>query len=485
MARIFFMGLLLWMGLISPSLAGYISDIKVGKETANEIEIIIEGEYAPYRAFGLTSPARFVIDLQGGQLKKGIPPARKISGGIISGIRAGQMDNRLRLVFDSSDPGKPFHCNIQDQKGKLLVKCWRPEEAKTKPGLAIKSASGASSSPLLPKKELGELFGWTKKVEDTKKKDKTNKFARYTGNKITVSFYKEDIHNVFSIFATPGLIDKDINIMVDDKVEGEVTLALNEVPWDLVLDIVLDENALVMEEKAAGIFFIKSRPKGSFDRGELVVRKFSEEILQPAKQQRKEKKDLLRSRSVTLMAHNLESEGKLKEALALYEEAYGLWKDNMDLVKKVAYLQYILDNFAKSYFYAGEAMKLNPKDAEAAMYAALSLARMDRQAEARLLFEIAIKARPKIPEVFYNYGLFLERQEDYGTALYIYQRYARLFGPFLKVSLGIARLYEGQGKAKEACDKYKEIQCSGFKIDKKTENIIQKRITTLCSQGEN
>ena len=92
--------------------------------------------------------------------------------------------------------------------------------------------------------------------------------------------------------------------------------------------------------------------------------------------------------------------------------------------------------------------------------------------------------RPEIPESFYNYGLFLKRQRDYDRALYIYKRYEQLFGPSLEMRLAVAGLYEVQGRSIEACNKYKEVQNSGLVMDRKTERVVQKKIQTLCNQGE-
>ena len=83
------------LGLIvlSSSLAGQITAIKTGKEAKNEIEIIVEGEYSSYRAFGLPSPARFIIDLVGTQMKIDLPETLEIKGQVVSAINTAQKDD--------------------------------------------------------------------------------------------------------------------------------------------------------------------------------------------------------------------------------------------------------------------------------------------------------------------------------------------------------------------------------------------------------
>uniref|UniRef100_A0A832GM34 Type IV pilus secretin PilQ n=1 Tax=Caldimicrobium thiodismutans TaxID=1653476 RepID=A0A832GM34_9BACT len=65
---------------------------------------------------------------------------------------------------------------------------------------------------------------------------------KYTGTPISVDFQEADIHAVLRILAEVG----NLNIVVSDKVKGNITLKLKQVPWDQVLDIVLANNGLGM-----------------------------------------------------------------------------------------------------------------------------------------------------------------------------------------------------------------------------------------------
>jgi type IV pilus assembly protein PilQ len=479
MARIFLMGLILWLQLLPPVFAGEISGIEVGKQAQHEIEINIKGQYESYRAFTLQAPFRFIIDLEGAKLKRSVPKSVPIAGSILSGIRAGQGENRARIVLDSATKDEIFHCNIQEKEGGLQVKCWKPKGAKGTRIPGSKPAVGAVTAPLMPPKDLGDLFGRPELGEGKQEPREAETIRKFTGEKITLDFYKTDIHNVFRLFAEIS----GKNIIVDDRVKGDLTLALKEVPWDLALDIILDVKKLKKEDKL-NTYIILPMPEQAEGKGELIVRKFSEEVLQPARLRKRIKENRQQAQEIIINAHNLETDGKNQEALNLYEKAFGLWHDNIDLIKKTAYLHYTLGNYARSYYFSGQALKMNPKDAEAALYAALPAVRMGKNEEAKLLFEMALKGSPKIPEAFYNYGLFLERQKDYDNSLYIYQKYEMLFGPSLQLSLAIARLYEAQERTEDACKKYREVQFSGFSIDEHTEGIVRNKIKTLCQQGE-
>ncbi len=68
----------------------------------------------------------------------------------------------------------------------------------------------------------------------------------YTGEKIALDFYQTNIKNVFKILQQVS----GKNYAVDKDVSGEVTISLEKpVPWDQVLDLVLQMNKLGMVEK--------------------------------------------------------------------------------------------------------------------------------------------------------------------------------------------------------------------------------------------
>jgi Tfp pilus assembly protein PilF len=143
-------------------------------------------------------------------------------------------------------------------------------------------------------------------------------------------------------------------------------------------------------------------------------------------------------------------------------------------------------NFARAYYYANKALKINPDDAEASLYGALSAVKLSKNEDAKLLFDMAIKGEPKIPEAYYDYAVFLEKQKkDLIHALAIYEEYEDQFGPILQTSLSIAKLYSQLGEKQKASDKYREILLSGFKMTPSLKRQIMKNIDKLCGKKEN
>ncbi|UNU72860.1 type IV pilus secretin PilQ [Moraxella nasovis] len=69
----------------------------------------------------------------------------------------------------------------------------------------------------------------------------TNHDTQYHGDRISVDFYDMPVQAVINALATVG----KTNIIVSDKVAGNITLKLNHVPWDQALSIVLDSKNLI------------------------------------------------------------------------------------------------------------------------------------------------------------------------------------------------------------------------------------------------
>jgi type IV pilus assembly protein PilQ len=66
----------------------------------------------------------------------------------------------------------------------------------------------------------------------------------YTGERITLNFQDIPVRSVLQLIADIS----DLNIVVSDSVDGNLTLRLTNVPWDQALDIVLETRNLAMRE---------------------------------------------------------------------------------------------------------------------------------------------------------------------------------------------------------------------------------------------
>jgi type IV pilus assembly protein PilQ len=65
---------------------------------------------------------------------------------------------------------------------------------------------------------------------------------RYTGRRIDIDLKDADIHNVLRLLADTG----HVNVVTGDDVAGTITIRMRNVPWDQVLDVVLQAKGLGM-----------------------------------------------------------------------------------------------------------------------------------------------------------------------------------------------------------------------------------------------
>lgn len=75
-------------------------------------------------------------------------------------------------------------------------------------------------------------------VEDVEKR-KAERFA-YTGEKLSLNFQDIDVRSVLQLIAD----FTDLNLVASDTVQGNITLRLQNVPWDQALDLVLKTKGL-------------------------------------------------------------------------------------------------------------------------------------------------------------------------------------------------------------------------------------------------
>lgn len=86
-----------------------------------------------------------------------------------------------------------------------------------------------------------EFRSLTKAEKEVQKK----KDFRYTGQRLSLNFQDIAVRSVLQILAD----FTDLNIVASDSVKGNVTLRLNDVPWDQAMDLILKSKGLAMRQE--------------------------------------------------------------------------------------------------------------------------------------------------------------------------------------------------------------------------------------------
>ncbi|MBE7373180.1 type IV pilus secretin PilQ [Pseudomonas lopnurensis] len=187
-------------------------------------------------------------------------PAKAITGKAIDNIdfRRGD-DGAGNVIITLSDPS--VSSTIEEQGGKIRVvfaKTQLPESLRVRldvqdfatPVKFVDSTaqSDGASIAIEPTGRYDYLAYQTDNkltisikplTEDEAEKQKADRFA-YSGEKLSLNFQDIDVRSVLQLIAD----FTDLNLVASDTVSGNITLRLQNVPWDQALDLVLKTKGL-------------------------------------------------------------------------------------------------------------------------------------------------------------------------------------------------------------------------------------------------
>ncbi len=305
-------------------------------------------------------------------------------------------------------------------------------------------------------------------------------YAGYEKQPITVDFYKIDLHNVFRLF---GEIS-GMNIVIAQGVGGTLTLALDNVPWDFVLDVILNLQNLQAIERYNTLVIA---PQGATfewperEEEKVAVKKDKAILEEGEKLQVIQKMELspevLEAQKLTREARMLEKQEEYEDALALYEKAFAMWPENGKLAGRLASLYLVhMGMNAKAVYYGKEALKIDENDAISALYTAIGLANMKRNAEAKEYFEQAVSSKRPDSEALISYAMFSEETGSYLDALLLLARHEDLYGDSLDTMIARARILDKEGNSAKAAAEYRAILLSGYQLPADLTRYIKGRL---------
>src|ERR1035438_2845873 len=115
---------------------------------------------------------------------------------------------------------------------------------------------------------------YTIEIKPSLKRSNAEEKKEYTGERLTLNFQDIDVRSVLQLLAdTSGQ-----NIVVSDSVAGNLTLRLQNVPWDQALDIVLRTKGLDKRRQDNVIIIGPTAELASREKAELAARKEVQEL---------------------------------------------------------------------------------------------------------------------------------------------------------------------------------------------------------------
>lgn len=411
----------------------------------------------------------------------------KVIGSSIDKVRIATRGSGVRIVFDSSQQDLFAYTVKTVPQGLLITVKETGSSTASNSGKETKKASAVVSDPTLDALIDSSEAAISSESTNTATSSDTIEelqdsfgFSGYKAKRISVDFYKIDLHNVFRLFRQIS----DINLIVDESVKGSLTLALNDVPWDFALDIILNLKDLKKEERHNTIVIYPAKkefnwPESTSDN--LTFEADIEVIEQEAliiQQSTSLSAAVMQAKEILRRANIEEKNNDIEDAAALYEKAFKLWPKNEKISNKLAALYLVnLGNNAKAAHFAKETLKLNKKDEQAALYGAIASANMDKVADAMEFFSQSISGEPPLKEALLSYAAFSEEKNQPEAALKLLDRYADVYSDTVDTMISRARVYDAMGLTDKATEQYKALLYSGYQLVPGLKKYIRGRLT--------
>jgi len=457
------------------------------RNVGSQIEMRIKGTYPLITTvYELPKPPRIIVDVAEAKLAASISTKQDLANNVALAIStiadAKPPITRLEFILSESLPYNTtqdgndiiLSINTKDAKPTNANQKQLPESKDQVGGFISQKRNIENQLPDID--PLGAKL--LPKTKEQQMQDTFN-FSGYKKERITVDFQKMDLHNVFNFLRQVS----GVNIVVDESVQGSLSLVLDDVPWDFALDIILNLKGLEKEEKFNTLVIY---PKGKgFKWPEQAQNNVSFEVdakvtKQEAltfKQQDKQPLEVVEAKQKMVEAKELEKQEKYESAVQLYEQAFEKWPNNSKLANKIAsiYLVQLRQN-AKALYYAKKSLEKNAGDSAAALNAAIASANMQDRQKAQQYFDQSTSMKMPSKEALLSHAVFSEEQHEYAGALRILEKHDALYGNDLNAMVAVARIFDKMGKREKASEKYQAILLSGFQIPQDLSKYIKARV---------
>ncbi len=438
-----------------------------------------EPTFTPYELF---EPLRIVLDIADGEVAAAAGFPLQPDGGPVVSVNAEVLDDQepsitrmeILLADDSS-------YSVEKQENDILVRFASSADEKKSTSGESQAASALLASLENSNQENADNPPAKLETSKTNLQDDFS-FSGYGKEKISIDFFKIDLHNVFRLI---GEVSGQ-NIVVDEAVKGSLTLALEDVPWDFVLDVVVNLKDLQKMERFNTILILprdkeidwpeQSTGRLAFEAEESLTVDDKEGIT--VQERLAVAPEEVQAKKLVRLANESLMNGDYNSAFALLENAFAIWPEDGRLASKIASLCLVhLGLNAKGIHYAKQALRLDPDDSNAALQAAIGYAKMQNSEEAIKYFAEATRGERPAASALLSYAAFSEQNGDNEGALALIDIHREVHGDNIDTMVSKARLFEKMGEVEKAIAQYRSIQLSGYQLPADLKRYIEGRIS--------
>lgn len=468
-------------------------------ETDQSLNITIQGSKPLISmAYELPAPQRIIVDISDAHLAADF--SNQLSSNFVSlstkdikDIKPAVLRFEFTLTGKASFESKPVGNNIQLTINKIVGNGNGDHgNASTKDSIKVGVLKEGDKNP----DKLGSLIGGAKRIDthlpdinpleaklspkgkEQQMEDAFN-FSGYNKDRITVEFQKMDLHNVFNFLRQVS----GVNIVVDESVQGSLTLVLDDVPWDFALDVILNLKDLAKEERFNTLVIYPKNKAFKWPdqaKNNLSFQADSKVVEQEAlviKQQSHQSSEPPEARELILKANDHIKQENFEVAAQLYEKALVLWPANANLALQISSLYLVqLQQNAKALYYAKIVLNKEPRNTSALLNAAIASANMQDKNKAKYYFNQCTQVKKPIKEALLNAAAFDEQEGNLSGALAMLERHDALYGQDLNSMVATARICDKMGRHQLATEKYNSIVLSGYELPPDLARFIAERV---------
>lgn len=461
-----------------------ISSVQLEKGVGEYI-LRVKGDSAPtFTPYELFEPLRIVLDIADGEIVGSAGLPLQPSSGPVKSVKAEILDDQepavarmeIFLANDSS-------YSVENQENDIIVRFASSASEEVSSSTNNEGASDLLASLESDEKENPNSSSSTEMAGNAQiSMEDDFSVSGYGKEMVSIDFFKIDLHNVFRFIGEVS----GRNIVVDEAVKGSLTLSLDDVPWDFVLDVVINlkdlqkmeqfntililpkDKQIIWPEHNVGRLAIKTEETLAVDTKEgLSV----QERLSVSPEEVAAKK-LIRRANEKLVADDFEG------SFELLEKAYALWPEGGRLANKLASLCLVhLGLNAKGIYYAKQALRFDPDDSKASLQAAIGHANMQNIDEATRYFSQATRGERPSSASLLSYSAFVEQNGDNEGAIALLDIHGEVHGDTVDTMVSKARLYDKMGEPIKAASQYRAIQLSGYQLPADLKRFIEGRTT--------
>ncbi|MBI4848304.1 MAG: tetratricopeptide repeat protein [Nitrospirae bacterium] len=164
------------------------------------------------------------------------------------------------------------------------------------------------------------------------------------------------------------------------------------------------------------------------------------------------------------------------KALMNYKKALEIDRDNVAVINNIAYILLEMNAFDEAVRYCQMALEINKDYVPALINLGIASARSGNISAAEENFNHALRIEPNNQTAVLNLALLYEKQTDHEKAAEYFSQLSR--SGDVSGTLGLARVYERQGKTDDALKLYRNAYAIG-PLDDRTRAEVKQRIMLL------